>query len=553
MKIRKSIGFIPILLFMLLTGCGGLPNDIIKEAKKIPNTIKLVNVTIESNENAFQELQKSGDWSFLKVYAEREKWAESFASAKVEILHAEEIFNSKITPLLKRNESEELGSLHIHMKKLQNTLNSARLKAESITRRKEFLFNAKTDAPEWVKVAKHEISEIDKLLSIAKEFSEKAKVDYSAKATDIAGRLAALNKLGSDAHDALIVSQNELAKVSSGNADYAKLGDSTTFVSKKLKELNKLQSSLKKKLDELYRSYSKTLIDMRIEYWVIISRASWDSWSDWDNSPDYSYTRQVDEKVFTTLESVDTTIATHSGASIAKNIWNSLKINMKESWCCGDDRSEFWVENAFTKTYHKYLIVENGEKKDTDWQEVNEDSYWKQEENLGLTIISKPYGMYEEETLKTAAPPGMEYVVKPTVIDGQATGKNQYGEWKQDNSGNSFWHYYGQYAMINSLLGSNNRYHYDDYYSYSRRDRNSNYYGRNEGYGTYGHRTYSNAKYSSSSYAKSNKGTVKVARASRSKTGGISTSSRGNGKTQTASVRGSGSKSRGRGPSGGGK
>ena len=68
---------------------------------------------------------------------------------------------------------------------------------------------------------------------------------------------------------------------------------------------------------------------------------------------------------------------------------------------------------------------------------------------------------YENPTASTA-PVGSEYV-----------GNTNYGHWKQDSSGHSFWAFYGQYAMFSALLGgptyydgwSNNRRpsYYHDY------------------------------------------------------------------------------------------
>jgi len=149
--------------------------------------------------------------------------------------------------------------------------------------------------------------------------------------------------------------------------------------------------------------------------------------------------------------------------------------------------------------------------------------------------LSKPYGLYEEEAIKSAAPPGMEQIAKPTMVNGKPTGSNQYGEWRQDSSGHSFWYYYGMYSLARSLLGSHS---YNDWNHYSNRDRNSDYYGSGSRYGTYGSSTYNNSRYKQSTYARQNPGV---------KTAG------GRNKMQTASVRSSGAKSRGRGPSGSGK
>ncbi len=61
-------------------------------------------------------------------------------------------------------------------------------------------------------------------------------------------------------------------------------------------------------------------------------------------------------------------------------------------------------------------------------------------------------------------------------------GNPGYGEYRQDNSGRSFWHWYGQYAFFSSLFRGGMYNHYPIYYnSWNRRPRYSYYhdYGRN--------------------------------------------------------------------------
>lgn len=143
------------------------------------------------------------------------------------------------------------------------------------------------------------------------------------------------------------------------------------------------------------------------------------------------------------------------------------------------------TEGAFVDSYfHKYRVVmplqaegakpEQTEMKSftTEWEEVPEGLYKKYQNLLGMTVYSKADG--KEST--TAGPPGYEYV-----------GNKQYGQWRTDSSGNSFWVFYGQYRLLSDLLGGGRVYrgHYDDY----RRDwgQGRTYYGPKKGtYGTNG-------------------------------------------------------------------
>ncbi len=65
---------------------------------------------------------------------------------------------------------------------------------------------------------------------------------------------------------------------------------------------------------------------------------------------------------------------------------------------------------------------------------------------------------------------------KDELAASQLVGNPQYGHWQQDSGGQSFWAWYGQYALISSLLGGN-RYGYNNW-SYNRGWSHYNDYGR---------------------------------------------------------------------------
>ena len=126
-----------------------------------------------------------------------------------------------------------------------------------------------------------------------------------------------------------------------------------------------------------------------------------------------------------------------------------------------------------TEYFHKYRVVTDEGGLTTDWFEVPEDYYRQQEPFLGMALYVQKQG----EPSDTAQPPGYAYV-----------GDSRYGQWRQDSSGNSFWEFYGKFALLSHLwgLGTNRifRRDYDTYRQYQTSNRP--YYGPNRQYGTEG-------------------------------------------------------------------
>lgn len=129
--------------------------------------------------------------------------------------------------------------------------------------------------------------------------------------------------------------------------------------------------------------------------------------------------------------------------------------------------------NFRSNYYHKYRVVLQEEAETTDWMKVPADYYKTSEPLLGMTLFVKMEG----EVDRNPAPPGYHYV-----------GDSRYGRWRTDRRGDSFWEFYGKYALFSSLVGGWHRPIYrgdfDDYRRY--RSRNAPYFGRNNEYGTKG-------------------------------------------------------------------
>ena len=124
-----------------------------------------------------------------------------------------------------------------------------------------------------------------------------------------------------------------------------------------------------------------------------------------------------------------------------------------------------------TDYFHKYTVVQGERQRTTDWIEVSYEVYRKYQPFLGMAIVAKS----DKGVNDTPHPPGYHYV-----------GNSHYGHW---SGGGSFWVFYGQYAMMRSLMGGGygGQIYRNDYNDYrNNRDRRRPYYGRNREYGTAG-------------------------------------------------------------------
>ena len=132
-------------------------------------------------------------------------------------------------------------------------------------------------------------------------------------------------------------------------------------------------------------------------------------------------------------------------------------------------------EGNFVPSYYQQYRVDIGENKDIrPFQEVSEEVFKKYEPYLGMALVSKSD---KGEVLDTPHPNGYQYVGNP-----------QYGYWRENSNGDSFWEFYGKYMLMSQVmdwagLGLGRR-HYDDYRTglQSRRT----YFGANGEYGTSG-------------------------------------------------------------------
>ncbi|PCI71903.1 MAG: hypothetical protein COB38_04995 [Gammaproteobacteria bacterium] len=546
--LSKSI--LLILSIVLLAGCEGLPDSYVDEFERMPGKQDRLARFIEQRNTELKELSNHTDSEFLTPYSQNENWAQHFVKATSQLTKAQSLYDNEISAIYDKDDPKDATSVfklnRAFAELIQNSTSSARYVNERIA----FLIETRENAQAIQTKAKQQLFEIDRIKEELLKLVKKTISVYPNKLNDLNAKLSSIDELvkNSKSSSALLNTQHDkLSDSSTKFIDYAIIGDQAIMIERNLSDVNKQQKETQKKISQLEKSYIKVLADQRIEYFLVIRRASWCEGEYCGNGSEKIYSPiKVDSKVFEYFDSSQIeTLATIRRSwgketfkiNVKKDMWKALALNERYRWSRGHTHADYWIQKLYSKTFHKYVEIENDQSKETGWQSVSETYFWKQYDNLGMAIITKPYGFYEEDAISDAQPVGMATIAEPVMKDGVATGANRYGEWRQSN-GLSFWHYYGMYHMYRGLIGPS-RYGYNDWSGYNSRRRGSSYYGRNNRWGTFGSSTYSNSRYQNSGFARANSGAVYSARTGKG--------------ASSSSVRGASSSNRNRGPSSRGK
>jgi hypothetical protein len=289
----------------------------------------------------------------------------------------------------------------------------------------------------------------------------------------------------------------EAANASAGRAaDFVVLGDNAKLLARDASMVREDARTVDGQLNSLSASYSKALADMKAVYFITVQRWAWNDDADYPSTHTYTYPRQeLTGDAFDYFNSLPESlpyaaryrsnwfgsdVQTHPG--VATDRWSALGILPKEAWVNRDDTAEY----GFTLSadyFHKYLVTENGQTQETDWQKVDETMFESHVDDLGMDIVAKPFGAFEDEKITNPTPAGLAFVGNP-----------QYGRWQTDDRGTSFWAWYGAYRLFGDLLGARGQpysYRRDEWDTWSTKYRGQPYYGedkdKHERYGTGGY------------------------------------------------------------------
>lgn len=249
---------------------------------------------------------------------------------------------------------------------------------------------------------------------------------FPRKKEDLEGRFAALIKKRNDLEKSIAKVREEHKK---DEKDLAVFGDGTIFIEENLENLKKDSGEIEKRIIQLSKSYTKILSDMKIGYSVEIGRSTWDESSDFATEYTYTYpARTISENAAAELakyypnREIARVYRSSPSILVSRKSWSELGIHLDYPWRSGSaDSASFWVDDAGSRFYHKYIIVEDDKKSETDWIEVDESYFNANKENLGMAVVSKPYGSYEDEKLTQAAPPEWPMLEMKDTVNGAGT------------------------------------------------------------------------------------------------------------------------------------
>ena len=530
--------FIVAATLPFLAGCGeGLPKDVKQHAKALPDLIKKEQDRVARQQQKFEKTAADPEFEPYRPYAQKELWNGKFVAAKEALKRASNLYDSDLSPLVSQNRAEGAEAVNQQIKRIKGIIAEAGVLAAYPMARVGAINKAMSQPEIIVEQARIDADSIVRAVdTFQNQTLDKALSAFPDASSEINKKAAPFLALGQKASEDLAGIQAQYDAHEKGlDVDYAALADHGATLADSRNKADRFSTEMNDAFESLYKSYTKILRDMKVTYQVTIKRESWDENSDFYNPQFATFTREVPEDIYLVvaadnLENIAEVKPGFRGSQfithIKADMWKYLEIDPGARWPTrAHNAAVFYLEDSTEKYFHKYLLEEGGETSETDWQPVSESFYESNIEYLGMAILSKPYGVFEQDRLTQAAPPGMAYVGNP-----------KYGEWKEENNGNRFWSWYGRYAFFSSLF-----FFPPSYYSYGSWNGWYNnyryrrpYFGQSENgsarYGTYGTYVKKSPKYQSSDYARS---------------GGF--------KSRSASVRGSGPGLRGGGPGNRGK
>ncbi len=484
-------------VFLLLAACGGIPRNEKNAAKALPDAITAAEATVRTRQTAFtQGLRADAE---IAGYVQRENVQAAFGRALVEGTRARRLYESEVQPILKRNDEKELPQLRTAVGRVNAAISSALATSNEPRTRFNRLLEAKRNSGTWPDQATRLAATAEADHAAASALVTRYQQSFPDKRAAIAARFGTGERTREQVRTGAQQVAEQAANRTAGRpVDYAQFADGHTAVVTGQRELGTLRQTLARDLPSLDRAYSKVLVDMKADYTVCVSRTSWDEgYSDFPTETEHHYPcSQVSETAFDAAEDFDDADAdfvTHSSGwnkwnteftrigdstAVTEQLWRELNLEPRASWPQGDNSATFWVRETLPRYYHRYSIIENGGRRDGGWVLVTPELYEEHWDDLGMAIVEKPYGAFEDEAVTTAAPAGMALV-----------GNSRAGEWRTGSNGSSFWFWY---PLFMNSYGRDygpgwNGYTRSEWDDYNRRRREG------EGYYGTGSRTYGSA------------------------------------------------------------
>ena len=108
-NLSKSI--LLILSISILSGCEGLPDNLVEEVERMEGKQERLERFIAQRKNELSELSKHNDSEFLMHYSQSEDWTQYFSIASAQLDKARNLYNNEITPFYDKDDPKDSTSV----------------------------------------------------------------------------------------------------------------------------------------------------------------------------------------------------------------------------------------------------------------------------------------------------------------------------------------------------------------------------------------------------------------------------------------------------------
>ncbi len=489
---RRFVAAIVASLLLILAGCSSMPDQLRATIKDLPTQIENGRKAVDATQQSYGEQIKDVKYGFTAGYTPEQMHVDRFDAARVDLDQANTLYEKSVKPLYDKYKPEDQAKLEAAVGQVRDLIKQADTDAKDPSQWAETVVKVKDNPGGTVQTAATQAATLENSFAALNKDAEAAAKDFPHQKDKITEKIVPLRKLQETTVAAHTALQQE-SKAATPN--YAVMAEQAKTVETATTQYAERSKTLGDELKGLYVRETHTLVDIRVDSTLYLTRTSWNENSDANTEIDYEFPPikvDTDTADYFGQFPSDQVLATYRAKlfggydlelqGVDQAQWDELKLDPGQNW---PDKYHNWSEiymDELEDTYcHKIKVLRNGEP-DASARPTSDDAcmqyntptevangiYWEEGDELlaeaiGMDIYAKAYGDFPEEAIEVATPPGISYV------DDSST-----GQWRTDSTGNSFWYYYGQYRFFNDIIGGPYPYYYrSEYNTWNRSYRHS--------------------------------------------------------------------------------
>ncbi len=471
MNLMSSIRRGTLAVAILVLAACGAPSETQRQASALKDSLTTTETFIGEQREAYSRRLQATD-ADVRTVAERERLSSRFDAALGELERARTLHEQEVRPFRSARDPQELQRFQRGLTGATAAVDQARRIAQEPEARLVLLTRAKQESAAWFAQVPQLVAAAQSDLASVQTLAARYERTHPARQDAIRTRFApGPQTMQTIETGATAVSAQQALAARNTQLDYGALATGYQAVTDGRTGMQTLRTRLERELPQLDRAYSKVLSDMRETYTVCVTRTSWqeNAYDDFPRETAYDYPcQQVSEDAFEAAEAFadyEYDFATYSqgwggepnirhgdiGQEVTSDqtaqLWRELGINPTLAFPQGDNSASFEIREATATYFHRYTLLENRQRTTGDWEQVSEEFYEQHWGNLGLAIVEKPYGAFDDEAVTTGVPPGMTLV-----------GDTRAGEWRSDGNGGNIWFWlYWHQALYGNHYGPDHR------------------------------------------------------------------------------------------------